>query len=51
MEELGALAAIALASALALAIADIAGWMMGLGWRHYSKKAFHRRASKETRDV
>ena len=47
MEELGALAAMALAGAVALAIADLAGWLMGLGWGHYSRKARTKRVSKE----
>ena len=50
MEELGAIAAIALASALAIAVADVAGWLMGMGWGHYSKKALARRRSKAMHD-
>ena len=51
MEELGALAAMALVSALVIALADVTGWLMGWGWGHYSKKALARRRSKETDDV
>ena len=50
MEELGAIAAIALTSAIAIAVADVAGWLMGLGWGHYSEKLRARRALKEARD-
>jgi len=51
MEELGALAAMAVVPALALAVADLVGLLMGLGWGHYSKKARSRRRSKETQNV
>ena len=51
MEELCAVAAIALATTLAMLVADIAGLLMGLGWRHYSKKLRASRALKEAHDV
>ena len=41
MEEaalLTAMAAVALACAIPLMLADLAGWLLGLGWGHYSKK-------------
>jgi hypothetical protein len=51
MEELGALAAMAMIGALAVAAADVAGWLMGFGWGHYSKKVRGRRRSKEKPNV
>ncbi|HEX6375432.1 MAG TPA: hypothetical protein VFZ91_06900 [Allosphingosinicella sp.] len=48
MEELTAFAAMALVSALAIAVADLAGWLMGLGWGHYSKKLRAKRRARET---
>jgi hypothetical protein len=48
MEELSVLAAVAVTSALALAAADIVGWLMGLGWGHYSRKARARLRSRKT---
>ena len=44
MEELGALVLVALAGAIALGFADLAGWLMGRGWGHYSKKARAKRS-------
>jgi hypothetical protein len=46
MEELGALAAIALVSALVLAVVDVAGFLMGFGWGHFSRKWRAKRSSK-----
>ena len=51
MEELGALAAMALISALVVGVADVVGWLMGLGWGHYSKKGLTRRRLKESDNV
>ncbi len=47
MEEVAALVAIALASVLAMCVADIFGFLTGNGWRYFSKKKAAKKASKE----
>ncbi|MEM9084497.1 MAG: hypothetical protein AAGB23_01075 [Pseudomonadota bacterium] len=50
MEELALLPVlllIAMGEWLVLLVADVVGWMMGLGWRHYSKKRAAAKAEKK----
>ncbi|MEM6494115.1 MAG: hypothetical protein AAF650_07010 [Pseudomonadota bacterium] len=50
MEELAllpVLLVIAMGEWLVLLVADVVGWMMGLGWRHYSKKRAAAKAEKK----
>ncbi|HMO74187.1 MAG TPA: hypothetical protein PKD99_15390 [Sphingopyxis sp.] len=50
MEDLVALAFIALVLPVAYFIADLAGLCVGLGWRHYSKKRKARRMLEDVKN-
>ena len=47
MEDLAVIFATALILPLVLALADLVGLCMGLGWGHYSRRLKAKRAKKE----